>query len=413
MRSGRNDAPSGGAEPGLERPGGIRLGRVAGVEIGLDWSLLIIFALIAMALSGGVLPHWHPDWGQAKVLVTAFAAAALFLVSVLLHELAHALVGRRFGVEIRRITLFVFGGMAHMEGEPKTWRAELGMAIAGPLASLALGVLFLMLAGVIAGPIEFDPEDPGKGLAQVGPVATLLLWLGPVNIVLGLFNLVPGFPLDGGRVLRAILWGLTGDLTRSTLMAASVGQAFAWVLIATGFAMMLGISVPLFGSGPIGGLWLALIGWFLGNAARQSYRVRLIEDRLGSLPVRRVMHHDYQVVEPDTRVQDLVDDGFLAFSQRAYPVVSDGELRGMVCLEDVRRLGRDQWSSQRVADVMTPIEQLHTVSPSQSAAATLALLAEKGVNQLPVVEHGRVLGLVTREDILKWMVLSPGGSPEA
>ena len=410
MGSGRNDAPSGRAETGFGRANGIRLGRIAGVEVSLDWSLLIVFTLIAMALSGGVLPHWHPDWGQGKVLVTAIAAAALFLGSVLLHELAHAVVGRRLGVEIRRITLFVFGGMAHMEGEPKTWQAELGMAIAGPLASLALGTLFLLMAGAIAGPIDLDPEDPGKGLAQVGPVVTLLLWLGPVNIILGLFNLVPGFPLDGGRVLRAVIWGLTGDLTRATMMAAAAGQTFAWVLIATGFAMILGVSVPLFGSGPIGGLWLALIGWFLGNAARQSYRTRLIEDRLGTVPVTRVMHRDYQSIDPDTLVQDLVDNGFLAFSQRAYLVVSDGKLRGVVSLEDVRALGRDHWSSRRVADVMTPIEQLHTVAPSDSASAALALLAEKGVNQLPVVEHGRALGLVTREDILKWMVLGPGSA---
>jgi CBS domain-containing protein len=194
------------------------------------------------------------------------------------------------------------------------------------------------------------------------------------------------------------------------LTAALVGQAFSWVLIATGFAMALGVRVPFFGTGAVGGLWLALIGWFLGNAARQSYQVRLIEDQLASLPVSRVMHHDYRVVEPDASVQDLVDDGFLVLSQRAYPVVSDGELRGMVSLEDVRRLGRDQWPLRCAADVMTPLDRLHTVAPSQSASATLALLAERGVNQLPVVEHGRVVGLVTREDILKWMVLGPGGS---
>ena len=306
-------------------PKGLRLGRVAGVEVRLDWSLLIVFTLIAMALAGGLLPRWHPDWGQAKVLATAIAAAVLFLASILLHELAHAVVGRRLGVEIRRITLFVFGGMAHMEGEPRTWQAELGMAIAGPLASLGLGVLFLILAQVIAGPIPVDPEDPARGLAQVGPVATLLLWLGPVNIILGLFNLVPGFPLDGGRVLRAVLWGLTGDLTRSTLLAATVGQAFSWILIGLGFAMMLGLRVPFFGSGALGGLWLALIGWFLGNAARQSWQGRLIEDRLGALPVSRVMHHDYREVEPDLSVLALVDQGFLALSYRAYPVVAEGE----------------------------------------------------------------------------------------
>jgi CBS domain-containing protein len=283
------------------------------------------------------------------------------------------------------------------------------MAIAGPLASLGLGVLFLILAQVIAGPIPVDPEDPARSLAQVGPVATLLLWLGPVNIILGLFNLVPGFPLDGGRVLRAILWGLTGDLTRSTLFAALVGQAFSWLLIGLGFAMLLGLRVPFFGTGALGGLWLALIGWFLGNAARQSWQGRLIEDRLGSLPVSRVMHHDYRVVEPDLSVLELVDQGFLALSYRAYPVVTEGELRGLVSLEDVRRLGRDQWVATRVEEIMTPLARLHTLGPADSASKALKLLAEQGVNQLPVVERGRILGLVTREDILKWMALSPEG----
>jgi Zn-dependent protease len=386
---------------------GVRLGSVAGVEIVLDWSLLIVFALITMALSAGLLPQWHADWGHTKVLLTAVAAAALFVASILLHELAHAVVGRRFGVRISRITLFVFGGMAHMEGEPKTWRAELWMALAGPVASLTLGMLFLTLAGMIAGPIELDPAQPAAGLARLGPVATVLVWLGPVNIILGLFNLVPGFPLDGGRVLRALLWGLTGDLTRSTLLAASVGQAFGWTLMAMGFAMILGIRVPIFGSGAVGGLWLALIGWFLGNAARQSYRLRLIEDRLGVLSVSRVMHHDFQVTEPDRLVQSLVDDGFLTHSQRSYPVIAAGRLLGMISLEDVRALERGQWAARRVADIMTPFERLHSVAPSQPASSVLALLAETGVNQLPVVEDGRLLGLVTREDILKWMFLGP------
>ncbi|MGE5153634.1 MAG: site-2 protease family protein [Bdellovibrio bacteriovorus] len=386
---------------------GVRLGRVAGVEVGLDWSLLIVFGLIAMALAGGVLPRWHPDWGQAKVLTTALAAAVLFLASVLVHELAHAVVGRRHGVEIRRITLFVFGGMAHLEEEPKDWQAELRMAIAGPLASLGLGFLFLILAQAIAGPIAVDPQDPARALAQVGPVATLLLWLGPVNIILGLFNLVPGFPLDGGRVLRAILWGLTGDLTRSTLMAAMAGQVVSWVLIGLGFAMILGLRVPVFGSGALGGFWLALIGWFLGNAARQSWQGRLMEDRLGALPVARVMHHDYRRVDPDLSVQELVDQGFLALSYRAYPVVEADQLQGLVSLEDVRRLDRRRWAELRVADVMIPLDRLHILRPGDSAVAALRLLAEQGVNQLPVVDKGRLLGLVTREDILRWVALGP------
>lgn len=407
MQSQRSDRPGGATGPGAQGSREFRVGRIAGVEVALDWSLLIVFALIAMVLAGGVLPRWHPDWGQAKVLATALAAAGLFLASVLVHELAHAVVGRRLGVGIRRITLFVFGGMAHMEGEPQRWQAELGMALAGPLASLGLGLLFLVLAQVIAGPIPVDPEDPARGLAQVGPVATLLLWLGPVNIILGLFNLVPGFPLDGGRVLRAILWGVTGDLTRSTLLAATVGQAFSWLLIATGFAMILGLRVPVFGSGPIGGLWLALIGWFLGNAARQGWQGRLVEDRLGALPVSRVMHHDYREIPADMRIQELVDQGFLALSYRAYPVVGEGQLQGLVSLEDVRGLDRAQWVEIRAGDIMTPLARLRTLGPADSAFSALRLLAETGVNQLPVVEQGRLLGLVTREDILRWLALGP------
>lgn len=407
MRSGRTDSRGGGTGPRSGGTAGLQLGRIAGVEVGLDWSLLIVFGLIAMALAGGVLPRWHPDWGQAKVLATALAAAVLFIASVLLHELAHAVVGRRFGVEVRRITLFVFGGMAHLEGEPRSWQAELAMAIAGPLASLGLGALCLILAQVIAGPIPVDPEDPARGLAQVGPIPTLLLWLGPVNIILGLFNLVPGFPLDGGRVLRAILWGATGDLTRSTRLAATVGLMFSWLLIGSGFAMILGMRVPIFGSGPVGGLWLALIGWFLGNAARQGWQGRVMEDRLGALPVTRVMHHDYLEVSPDMSVAELVDQGFLALSYRAYPVVEQGALRGLVSLEDVRALERGQWTGMRAADVMTPLGRLHTLGPTDSAFRAMGLLAETGVNQVPVVEEARLLGMVTREDILKWMALGP------
>ncbi len=388
--------------------GGLRIGRVAGVEIRLDWSLLIIFALITLALGWGLFPYWHPDWGPGRILGTALGAALLFLVSVLLHELSHAVVGRRLGVDIRRITLFVFGGMAHMESEPATWRSELAMAIAGPITSLILGVAFIWLAGLLAGPIQLNPQDPVEAMSKLGPLATLLFWLGPINILLGVFNLVPGFPLDGGRVLRAILWGVTGDIVRATRWASGAGQLVAWALIGTGFAMVLGVRVPFFGTGVVGGLWLALIGWFLNNAAIMSYRRQLLEKTLGDLPVRQVMRSDYQTVAPEVTVQELVETRLLRASQRAYPVLDQGGLRGMICLEDVRRLDRSQWSEQRVENVMTPAEGLHTVGPNERATAALDLLVQRGINQLPVVEGGRLVGMVTREDILKWLTLHQG-----
>src|SRR3989304_1275370 len=191
---------------------GLRLGRIAGIEIAADWSLLIIFWLIAFTLAVGVFPGWHPDWGAALSWATALAAALLFFASVLVHELSHALVGRAHGIVIRRITLFMFGGMAQMENEPSTWRAEFAMAIVGPLASLALGIPFLGLAAISSAPRDIDPDKPQETFAALAPLPTLLVWLGPVNIILALFNLVPGFPLDGGRVLRAILWAVTGNL---------------------------------------------------------------------------------------------------------------------------------------------------------------------------------------------------------
>ncbi|AGA90627.1 Zn-dependent protease [Thioflavicoccus mobilis 8321] len=389
---------------------GLRLGRIAGVTVTLDWSLLIIFALITLALASGPLPSWHPDWPPALVLLTAVTAAVAFIASVLAHELSHAVVGRRFGIEVRHITLFVFGGMAHMEEEPRAWRAELAMAVAGPLMSLALGLACLFLAVLVTEPLEVKPDDQSAVFAALGPVATILFWLGPVNILIGVFNMVPGFPLDGGRVLRALLWGATGDLLRATRWAAGAGQAFGWLLIASGIAMIFGMQVPVFGSGLVAGLWIAVIGWFLNNAAQMSYQRVFVQEGLGDIPITRVMHRDFVEVLPHSTVERFVDEHLLGYSQRAFPVVVDDRLLGLVCLADVRQLPRERRAETRVSEIMTPYEQLHTLSPQDQASDAVALLAEHRVNQLPVVEGGRILGLVTREDILKWLALRRGST---
>ncbi len=392
---------------------GIRLGRVAGVVVSLDWSLLIVFTLIVFALSVGPLPAWHPDWGMTIILLTAVSAAVLFLASILAHELSHAIVGRRLGIDVRHITLFVFGGMAHMENEPRSWGAELAMAIAGPVTSIVLGIIFIFLAGFGVSAADMDPQDPMAVLSQLGPVATVLFWLGPVNILVGLFNMVPGFPLDGGRVLRAVLWGLTGDLVRATRWAAAAGQAFGWLLIASGFAMIFGVHVPVFGTGPLAGVWIALIGWFLNNAAMTGYRQVVVQERLGDLPVTQVMHHDFEAVKADATVQELVDEHLLGTSQRAFPVLKGPHLEGLVCLADVRQLERGRRSQTRVGEIMTPSPELVTLSPKDKASDALTRLTERGVNQVPVVENGRLLGLVTREGIMKWLALSRGGQDGA
>src|SRR5487761_356295 len=281
---------------------GLRLGSISGIEIHADWSLLIIFALISFGLATGLFPSWHPNWSPATAWITALVAA------VLVHELSHALVGRAYGVQIRRITLFMFGGVAQMENEPPSWRAELSMAIVGPLTSLALGFAFLGLASLVNGPVRIDPSHLPRSLSALGPIASLLLWLGPINIILGVFNLVPGFPLDGGRVLRAVMWGITGVLHRATQRAARAGQFFAWLLMSAGLAMMLGLQMPLFGAGFVNGLWLAFIGWYLNNAALLSYQQLLIRESLEHIPVRRLMQTRFLRVDPQMHVGTLVNE---------------------------------------------------------------------------------------------------------
>lgn len=384
---------------------GFRIGRVAGIDVHLDWSLLIVFFLIVFSLGNALFPHWHPEWSPARLWMTALAAALLFFVSVLLHELSHALVGRRHGIDVKRITLFVFGGMAQMENEPRYWRAEFWMAIVGPITSLVIGGTCVMLAVYFAGPVNIDPDSIEQTLAKLGVVPTLLLWLGQINILLALFNLVPGFPLDGGRVLRAVLWGLTGNLRQATRWASGAGQLFAWILIVSGLAMMLGIRVPVFGTGFVSGLWISFIGWFLNNAALLSYRQLLIKETLESVPVTTLMQTGFMIVPPDLPVDKLVDEYFLHSDQRGFPVVAGDRLVGMACLEDVRKLERGVWPLRTVRDIMTPAGSLFQAAPQDDAHHALSLLGQGKVNQIPVVDNGQVRGLIRREDILKWLSL--------
>jgi Zn-dependent protease len=384
---------------------GFRLGRVAGIDLHVDWSLLIVFWLIASSLALGVFPVWHPEWTRVHAVGTALVAALLFFSSVLAHELSHALIGRRFGIPIRRITLFIFGGIAELAGEPRSWRAELAMAIAGPMTSIVLGAVFLLLAMSMAGPLPANVQQVESWLAGLGSLPTLLLWLGQVNIVLALFNLVPGFPLDGGRVLRAALWGMTGNLREATRWASMGGRAVAWLLMGMGVAMILGAEVPLFGSGPAAGLWLTLIGWFLNNAALSSYRQLLLQETLQPVHVRRLMRTDFLTVSPDLTVAEFVHDRLLPSGQRAFPVLEGGKLSGIVSLRDARKIDREQWRSTAVARIMTPAERLVTASPEDDAFGALVALGRDGLNQLLVLENGQLRGLLRREDLVNWLAL--------
>lgn len=382
---------------------GLPLMRIAGIDVTVDWSLLIVFALITTSLASGLFPQWHPAWTPVTSWLTAFAAAVLFFASVLAHELSHSLVGRANGIQVKRITLFVFGGMAHMEHEPGRWQAELWMAIVGPVTSLIVGALCILPAGAAAH--ATDVPDLERLLANLDPGRTLLLWLGQINIVLAVFNLVPAFPLDGGRVLRAVLWGATRDLRRATRWASALGQLFAWVLIAAGIAMVLGASLPYLGSGAANGIWLAFIGWFLNNAALMSYRQLLTRERLHDVPVGRLMVTQLETVWPDMPLDMFVSNFLLRNDQRAFPVLEGERLAGLVFQRDVEQLPPAQRHSTSVRDVMKPMDQVVTAHVNDDAFDVLNLLAQRDINQILVVEHDRVAGLVRRADILRWLAL--------
>lgn len=384
---------------------GFSIGRIFGIRIYIDWSWLFIFLLVTWSLAGGLFPRIHPEWGLALDLGMGILASILFFGSVLAHELAHSLVARARGLPVRRITLFIFGGVSNIEREPSSPGTEFLVSIVGPLMSLILGAIFLMLGRANIGNITAITADPTRLLASLDPITTLLMWLGPVNIILGIFNLIPGFPLDGGRVLRSILWAATGNLRRATRWATTVAHLIAWLFILGGIAMAFGLSIPFFGTGLVSGLWLAFIGWFLNNAASQSYQQVVVEDMLEGVRVGRLMKSSIPTVTPNMPVSDLVYNYVMGTDDQAFPVLQNDRLAGLVCLEDIRKVPRTNWDATSVAQIMTPVEKLDVVSPQEDASEALQKLTQRDVRQMPVVQDGRLVGVLRRRDILRWLQL--------
>ncbi len=384
---------------------GIRIGRIFGIAIYIDWSWVFIFLLVTWSLAVGVFPRWHPDWGAGLNWGVAAAASLLFFASVLIHELSHSLVAKARGLPVRNITLFLFGGVSNIEREPPSPGTEFLMAVVGPITSVALGVFFTLLGGSIAGVGRDKMADPVEALSRLDPLSTLLLWLGPVNVIVGIFNLIPGFPLDGGRILRSILWAATNNLRRATRWAAGVGHLVAWLFIIAGIAMAFGAQVPIFGSGLINGLWLAFIGWFLNSAASASYQQIVIQDLLEDVPVERIMRAQGPTVPPDLPVSELVYNWIMGTDERAFPVMAGDRMVGLVCLEDVRKLPREAWDRTAVGEIMTRFDQLAVVSPQEDASSALDKLERRDVRQIPVVQDGRLVGLLRRRDIVRWLQL--------
>jgi Zn-dependent protease/predicted transcriptional regulator len=361
----------------------ITLGRLFGVEIGLHYSWFIIALLITLSLVG----HFgatDPNWSRAVVWTSAVVTAVFFFVSIVLHELSHALVARARGVSVRSITLFALGGVATMETPAPDAKTEFWVAAAGPMASVAIGLGCYALAASLG----WSPQ------AAVSPSTAVLGWLGYINIALAVFNLIPGFPLDGGRILRAILWGRSGDADRATMAAARVGQAVAFGFI------FLGV-LRFFGGAGFGGLWIAFIGWFLLQAAQASYAQVAVVADLRGVRVRDIMSTDCTTVSADMRVQTLVDEHLLRTGQRCFVVGEPGRILGLITSHEIKGVARDRWASTSVSDAMRPFVQLHTIQPDMLAIDALTLMGREDVNQLPVMFEGKFEGMVGRRHILQ------------
>jgi Zn-dependent protease/predicted transcriptional regulator len=362
----------------------VKLGTISGIEIGLHYSWFIIAALIAFSLA----QHFrqvNPGLGPGQIWIAALVTAALFFATLLLHELAHSLVAQARGLKVRAITLFALGGVSQIQDDATDAKTELLVAIAGPIASLIIGFGCLGIALGLGWQRSTEPQTA---------VAGVLVWLGYINIALAVFNMIPGFPLDGGRVLRAIAWVITKNADRSTRIAARVGQFVAFLFILDGIWQF-------FSGAGFGGLWIAFIGWFLMDAAKASYADVEITTALRGVRVSEVMSRDCAIVSPGMSLQEFVNTYLLRAGERCFAVEEQGHFVGLVTPRDVGSIPRDHLDKTAVREAMRPLQELHVITPDTPVLDALKVLTSKDVNQLPVVANGTLQGVLSRSQLVQ------------
>jgi Zn-dependent protease/predicted transcriptional regulator len=365
---------------------GLQLMRLGGIKIEIDFSWIFIAALVVFSLGSGYFPANYPLWGEGQIWIAAIITAILFFVSVLLHELSHSFVAKSRGIEVDSIRLFIFGGVSNIKREAKTPFEEFIIAVVGPLCSIVLAGIAYLIASV---------ATPGSSVQAVAS------YLAIINLSLGIFNLIPGFPLDGGRVFRSILWGTIKDYTKATRIAAGVGRIIGYLFIAAGIWLALA-------GGLIDGLWIGLIGWFIISAASQSYQQVVVSNLLRGVSVGQVMSRPNQVAFPNMTLNQLVHQHFIYQGERVVPVVENGYLAGLVTPENVRNIPPEQWNNMTVAQIMTRRQNLQVARPNDDLQTTLETLGqqERAQYMLPVInQEGYFVGILTPLEVMRFMQL--------
>ena len=363
---------------------GIRLGRLFGIEVAIHPSWFLVLAFFAFSLASGFFPRTYPGWSPAVTWATAIVATLLLFVSVVAHEFGHSLVARSQGIPVRNITLFALGGVSQLGREPDSPGREAWMAIAGPLVSVVIGGVTLGAAYVLPGPQQ---------------VVAVLAYLGVTNLALVVFNLLPGFPLDGGRILRALLWRHSHDAVGATRQAAVVGQVFAWAFIALGAAQLVL-------AGGLGGIFLVLVGWLLIQAARATARQTEMDHLLAGVSAARLMTRPESWLSPYMTLDWAAKDRLLDWETRCLPVAAEdpaAEYGGLMCTRDLQRAPHEHQDNDRVRDVMTPALKLPSVTPQTEAAEVLRLLRERETDRAVVVDAGgRLLGFIDADAFVRF-----------
>jgi len=364
----------------------MKLFKLLGFEVRIDLSWLVIAVLVTWSLAKMLFPSWYPHLAPATYWIMGVVGALGLFISIVAHEFCHSLVARKFGMPMKGITLFIFGGVAEMGDEPPTARAEFWMAIVGPLSSLAIGgVFYLIYRG-------------GMAAGWPTPVNAVNGYLAYINGILAAFNLLPAFPLDGGRVLRSILWGAKDNLRWATRVSSTIGTAFGLGLIFVGVLQFIGGNV-------IGGVWMFLIGMFLRSAAQMSYQQLLVRKALEGEPVRRFMNADPVTVPDSITVAKLVEDYIYKYHHKMFPVMAGEKLVGCITTRQVKDIPREAWDRETIREAASPCSEENTISPGTDAIKALSMMNQSGVSRLLVVEKGRLVGLVTLKDLLDFFSL--------